>query len=125
MAIIMNSEGWKYRRRDCVNTRAPKSQQFKNLGCFFSIMRDGISRNFSTKEVKFGFRKICEEFTKRIDPDLPFSYNTFTHTHFYEGPLPDFKEPSDKPCHKIEEYPEVNNLLDLLLDVQQCQSGEA
>ena len=59
-------------------------------------MRDAIGRNFTIKEVKFGFRKVCAEFTKRLDPHLPFYYHTSAHTRYYEGPLPDFNEPAIK-----------------------------
>ena len=31
----------------------------------FSVMRDTIGRDFTTKQVKCGFRKICNEFVKR------------------------------------------------------------
>ena len=63
---------------------------------FFNMMQDIIGQNFTTKEVKYGIRKIYAEFIKRADPDLPFYYHTSGHTHYHEGPLPDFDQPLKK-----------------------------
>ena len=60
------------------------------------MMRDTIGQNFTTKEVKFGMRKILSQFSKRIDPDLPFYYYTSSHTRYYEGTHPDFDQPPAK-----------------------------
>ena len=62
----------------------------------FSVIRDSIDHNLTTKEVKFGFRKIFAEFNKRVDPNLPFYYYYNTHTRYYKGSLPDFSEPGKK-----------------------------
>ena len=40
--------------------------------------------------------KVCGEFFKRLDPDLPFYYHT-TSDRLYEGNMPAFDEPSEKP----------------------------
>ena len=45
----------------------------------------------------YGWRKSCEELSKRINPDLPYYYHTSTHHRFFEGELPDFNQPSQKP----------------------------
>lgn len=37
-----------------------------DLECFFSLMRDVIGQNFTTKEVKFGMRKIILKFVIQI-----------------------------------------------------------
>ena len=47
-------------------------------------MRDNIGKNFTLKEVKFNFRKVCMEFWKRIDPNLPYFYHTSSHHRFSE-----------------------------------------
>ena len=57
-------------------------------------MRDQIGLNFTLKQVQFAWRKICLEFQKRIDVDLPFYNFTATHNHFYEGARPSFNVPS-------------------------------
>lgn len=68
-------------------------------------MRDTIGRDFTTKQVKYGFRKICKEFVKRLDSKLPFYYHTSTHTRFQEGPLANFDEPSNKRQRKGRHVP--------------------
>jgi len=73
-------------------------QEAVDVECFFSMMQDSIGQNFSTKEVKFGMQKIVTEFSKRVDPQLPFYYH---HARYYEGPHPDFdKEPRKKAREK-------------------------
>jgi len=70
----------------------PRVSTSDDVECFFSLMRDTIRQNFTTKQVKFGIQKVCNEFIKRLDPDLPFFYNTSSHTSFNEGPLPHFND---------------------------------
>ena len=48
------------------------------------------------KQAQFAWRKVCLEFQKRIDCDLPFYYFTSAHDRFYEGARPSFDEPSKK-----------------------------
>lgn len=48
-------------------------------------------------QVYYGWRKVCVEFTKRMDPDLGFYYFTSSHSRFYEGDMPDFSKKSSKP----------------------------
>jgi len=60
-------------------------------------MRESIGRNFTTKQVAFNIRKVYSEFTKRLDPDLPFYYYT---SKYWEGPLCSFNTPSVKPAKK-------------------------
>ena len=61
------------------------------------MLRDNIGKDFSLKEVKYNFRKVCVEFGKRIDPDLPYFYHTSYHSRFAEGELPSFDKPPRKP----------------------------
>lgn len=68
-------------------------------------MRDTIGANFTTKQLKFGFRKVTLEFEKRLDPHLPFYYHTSSHTRFSEGPLPTFNVASTKPKRKGKRVP--------------------
>ena len=44
----------------------------------------------------FGWQKACNEFAKRLDPDLPFYYYTSHHQRFYEGEMLDFSHQSEK-----------------------------
>lgn len=48
-------------------------------------------------QVLYGWRKVTFEFTKRLDPDLPFYYHTSTHSRFYERDMPDFSLPAHNP----------------------------
>ena len=109
VAIITNIEGREWQRRDNVmNGRKPehpRASSTDDVECFFSVMRDSIGRNFTTKEVKLAFRKICAEFTKRLDPNLPFFYHTSSHTRYYEGPLPEFSKPDKKTSCKRKRVP--------------------
>ena len=104
VAVIANIESREWRRIENIRSKRkpehPRASSTDDVECFFSIMRDSIGKNFTTKQVKVGFRKACLEFTKRLDPDLPFFYHTSSHTRFYEGPLPDFSEAPKKQKKK-------------------------
>ena len=104
VAVIANIESREWRRIENIRNKRkpehPRARSTDDVECLFSIMRDSIGKNFTTKEVKVGFRKVCSEFTKRLDPDLPFYYHTSSHTCFYEGPLPDFSEPPKQQKQK-------------------------
>ena len=99
-ALITNIEGREWHRRECGNTKRPiehpRASSTDDVECFFSMVRDAIGRNFTTKEVKFEICKVFTEFAKRVDPDLPFYYHTSSHTRYYEGPQPEFDKPSKK-----------------------------
>ena len=103
-ALIIDIEGRESRRRESAAfgylPEHPRSSSTVDVECFFGVMRDAIDKNFTTKEVQYSFRKMCIEFKKRINPDLPYYYHTSSHTRFHEGPLPSFNEPSSKPKRK-------------------------
>ena len=108
-ALITDIEGRESRRRECATfdfpPEHPRSSTTDDVECFFSVMRDAIGKHFTTKEVQCGFRKLCVEFKKRMNPDLPFYYHTSSHSRFNEGPLPSFNEPSSKPKRKHKRAP--------------------
>ena len=62
MAVITNIEGCEWRRRFNKERgpEHPRASSTDDVECFFSMMRDGLGRNFTTKEVKYGFRKISQ-----------------------------------------------------------------
>lgn len=101
-ALVTNIEGTEHRRRENAGSSPehPRTCSTDDVECFFSVMRDTIGKNFTAKEVRYGFRKICNEFVKRLNPDLPFYYHTSSHTRFQEGPLPDFNQPSGRMKRK-------------------------
>lgn len=73
----------------------PRSSTTDDVECMFSIMRDLIGKNFTVKQVQYEWRKICGEFYKRMDPELPYYYHTSSHDRFYEGARPSFDEPNE------------------------------
>lgn len=79
----------------------PRASTTDDVECFFSVMRDQIGLNFTLKQVQFAWRKICLEFQKRIDVDLPFYYFTAAHDRFYEGPRPSFNVPSKQKKKRL------------------------
>jgi len=57
---------------------------------------------FFILQVYYGWRKVIEEFIKRIDPELPFYYHTSAKCRFYEGLMPDFSViPANKTAPQI------------------------
>ena len=109
VALIANIETREWRRiGNCINRRKPqhpRASSTDDIECLFSVMRDSIGKNFTTKEIKFSFRKICNEFMKRLNPELPFYYHTSAHSRFYEGSLPSFSETSTKRKRKYKRVP--------------------
>ena len=99
--VTTNIEGREHLKRQRINSESllenPRASSTDDVECFFSMMRDTIRQNFTTKEVKFGMQKILSQFSKRIDPDLPFYYYTSSHSRYYEGSHPDFDQPPAKP----------------------------
>lgn len=87
------------------NPEHPRASSTDDVECFFSVMCDSIGRNFTVKEVNHGFRKACAEFTKWLDPDLPFYYHTSSHTCFYEGAMPEFSESRSSTRRKNRRVP--------------------
>ena len=43
-----------------------------------------------SSQVYYSWRKVTEEFIKRIDPDLPFYYYTSGRCQYYQDLMPDF-----------------------------------
>ena len=72
----------------------PRASTTDDVECFFSMLRDCVGKHFTVKQVQYEFRKLCLEFMKRTDPDLPYFYFTSAHDRFQEGSLPDFDQPS-------------------------------
>ena len=52
----------------------PRASTTDDLECFFSMLRDFVGQHFTVKQVQYEFRKFCIEFSKRLDPKLPFLY---------------------------------------------------
>ncbi len=59
----------------------PRASSTDDVECFFSVMRNLIGEHFTCKAVMVEWRKICSEYSKRIDRDLPYHYFT-SSLHF-------------------------------------------
>ena len=105
IAVILHIETSEFRRIELVNRSLPpehpRASTTDDVECFFSVVRDLLGKNFTSKEVKFSWRKICNEYEKRNDPDLPYFYYTSNHDRFYEGDRPDFDIPSTQSPRKM------------------------
>ena len=109
MAVITNIEGREWRRRHTSErggeAEHPRASTSDDVECLFSMARDAFGQNFTTKVFKYGFRKVCTEFSKRLDPELPYYYHTSTHTRYSEGPLPEFSQLQRKQKRKHQRPP--------------------
>ena len=109
VAVITNIEGREWCRRYCAGMARkpehPRASTTDDVECFFSMMRDTIGKDFTNKQVQFGFRKVAMEFSKRMDPGLPFYYHTSSHTRYSEGPLPEFSQASTRLKRKSQRVP--------------------
>lgn len=98
-ALIANIETRELRRQQIASQGTlkpehPRASNTDDVECFFSVMRDHVGTSFTLKQ--FAWRKVCLEFQKRINADLPYYYFTSAHDRFYEGPRPSFNDPSTK-----------------------------
>ena len=100
-AMIANIEGREFRRRYLLSSNLPpehpRACSTNDVECFFSVLRDSLGTDFTLKRIQNAWRRSCIEFSKRIDPNLPFYYFTSAHDRFYEAPRPSFSVPPRKP----------------------------
>ena len=92
IALTTNIESREWRRREGIEPEHPRASTTDDVECLFSIMRDLVGSHFTLQTVKYNWRKVCNEFSKRLDPANPFYYHTSTHDRFYEGDRPSFDE---------------------------------
>ena len=95
-ALTTGIESIEWRRRSSTQQENPRSGTTDDVECIFSIMRDIIGKHFTLRQVRYAWRKICVEFSKRLDPDLRYYYFTSSHDRFFEGERPGFDEPPTK-----------------------------
>lgn len=72
----------------------PRASSTDDLEGFFAILHQLLGNAFDHKTFVDNYRKIEQEFVKRIDPDLPFYYWTGVNERFSVGPLKPFNEPT-------------------------------
>ena len=94
IALTTNIESMEWKRRHSANNNLPfenpRSSTTDDVECMFSIMRDLAGKHFTLRKARYTWRKVCVEFSKRLDPDLGFYYFTSSHDRFYEGERPSF-----------------------------------
>lgn len=77
-AMVANIEGREFRRRFLsqhnLPPEHPRASSTDDVECFFSVMRDMLGSDFTLKHVLYAWRRLCIEFSKRVDPHLPFYY---------------------------------------------------
>ena len=93
----------------------PRASTTDDVECFFSLLRSMIGAHFTVKDVQTTWRKLCIEFSKRLDKHLPFYYFTSTHERFNVGEKQDFnvgtfKRSSNNPRHQRVRREQPGNL---------------
>ncbi|XP_065887166.1 uncharacterized protein [Dysidea avara] len=98
LAANIESREWrcKYLAANNEPPEHPRASTTDDVECFFSVLRDSVGKDFTLKEVQFGWRRVVHEFAKRLDPELPFYYYTSSRSRFYEGEMPDFDTKGNK-----------------------------
>ena len=92
LTTTIESREWVRRRgsQDGHPVEHPRASNTDDVECFFWVLRNLIGEHFTCKAVMVEWRKICSEYSKRIDRDLPFHYFTSSHERFFEGERPSF-----------------------------------
>ena len=97
-AMVANIEGRDFRQTYLLSrnlpSEHPRASSTDDVEC---VLRDNLGSDFTLKRVQYAWRRSCIEFSKRIDPNLPFYYFTSSHDRFHEGPRPSFSVPPSKP----------------------------
>ena len=82
-ALLTTIESTEWMRKQATNglvpVEHPRASTTDDVECFFSMMRDLLGSSFRLTTVMQEQRKICFEFDKRVDPQLPFYYYTSDH----------------------------------------------
>ncbi len=108
VALVAHVETAEFRRIELLNEgrplENPRASTTDDVECFFSVARDVVGKNFTLKQVQLAWRKICLEFEKRVNPNLPYYYFTSSHDRFYEGRRPNFED-NPKKAKKSQRMP--------------------
>ena len=72
LTTTIESREWVRRNRSCNILEHPRASTTDDVECFFSVLRNMIGNHFTCKAVMLEWRKVCLEFSKRLDRDLPF-----------------------------------------------------
>ena len=72
----------------------PRASTTDNVEGMIALFHELLGPIFDLKAFKQEFPKIMNDFSKWIDPDIPFYYWTGIHERFHLKALPSFNEPS-------------------------------
>lgn len=81
----------------------PRASATDDLEGFFATLHEMLGRTFDHKTFVENYRKIQQEFVKRIDIDLPFHYWTGVNERFNVGPMKSFNEPTDGKIERLDQ----------------------
>ena len=97
-----------------IHPEHPRASTTDDVECFFSIIRGLIGDHFTAKAVMLEWRKICLEYSKRMDKTLPYYYFTASHERFYETERESFdtyvKPRSNPRLQRIRQLEQPGNL---------------
>lgn len=98
IALLTNIESQEYVRRQHLHQNEspehPRASSTDDVECFFSVLHNQLGLNYNLKAIQNRWRVICNEFTKRIDPDLPFYYYTSEKNRYRIHDMPSFDKPT-------------------------------
>ncbi|XP_078667520.1 uncharacterized protein LOC144909356 [Branchiostoma floridae x Branchiostoma belcheri] len=97
VALLCNIESQE-QRRNMQTTRGlppehPRAGTSDDVEAFIATLHGLLGPIFDQKAFRENYRKICHEYAKRIDRDLPYWYHTGINTRF-QSELPSFDQPS-------------------------------
>ena len=79
IALTTNIESCEWKRREYATLghvqEHPRASSTDDVERLFSIMRDLSGKHFTVRVARYNWRKICIEFSKRLNPDLGFFYH--------------------------------------------------
>ena len=106
IAVLTNIESQEYRRRQSSKLHEipehPRASSSDDVECFFSILHNQLGLNYSLKAIQNRWRVICNEFIKRIDPDLLFYYHTSDKNRFRIHDIPCFDSPTSDSRERLD-----------------------
>ena len=108
-ALLANIESQKFQRRQAAETHPapehPRASSSDDFECFFSILYTQLGQHYDIKTIQQRWRPICNEFLKRIDPDLPFYYHTSDKNLYRIHGLPAFDIPAQDGKSRLDFLP--------------------
>lgn len=106
VALIANIESQEKRRADCETKQLPpehpRASSTDDVEGYIATLHQLIGVIFDHKTFRDNNRKITQEFTKRVDPDLPFYYWTGVNERYHCGSLKSFNEPSKSGTERLD-----------------------